>query len=85
MSARYFFQLTYDEPTNRYLINLVIAAASLELRDIDEDDLLDSLEAGSHDTTTVNPVNTRTLNMFYDLLDAYLEDQTLNRPFYATL
>ena len=85
MSARYFFQLRYDEPTNRYLINLVIAAASLELRDIDDDDLLDSLDASSHDTTTVNPVNTRTLNMFYDLLDAYLEDQTLNRPFYATL
>ena len=85
MSARYFFQLTYDEPTNHYLINLVIAATSLKLKDIDEDDLLDSLEAGSHDTTTVNPVNTRTLNMFYDLLDAYLEDQTLNRPFYATL
>ena len=85
MSARYFFHLTYDEPTNRYLINLVIAAASLELRDIDDDDLLESLEAGAHDTTTVNPVNTCTLNMFYDLLDAYLEDQTLNRPFYATL
>ena len=51
MSARYFFQLTYDEPTTRYLINLVIAAASLELRDIDEDDLLESLEAGTHVTT----------------------------------
>ena len=85
MSARYFFHLTYDEPTNRYLINLVIAAAALELRDIDDDDLLESLDAGAHDTTTHNPVNTRTLDLFYDLLDAYLEDQTLNRPLYATL
>ena len=44
-----------------------------------------SLDAGAHDTTTHNPVNTRTLDLFYDLLDAYLEDQALNRPFYATL
>ena len=85
MSARYFFHLTYDEPNNRYLINLVIAAAALEHRDIDDDDLLESLDAGAHDTTTHNPVNTRTLDLFYDLLDVYLEDQTLNRTFYATL
>ena len=85
MSARYFFHLTYDEPTNCYLIHLVIDAAALEHRDIDDEELLESLEAGAHDTTTDNPVNTRTLDLFYDLLDAYLEDQALNRPFYATL
>ena len=80
MSARYFFHLTFDEPNNRYLINLVIASAALE-----HDELLESLKAGAHDTTTDNPVNTRTLNLFYDLFDAYIEDQALNRPFYATL
>ena len=42
--------------------------------DIDDEELLESLEAGAHDTTTDNPVNTRTLNLFYDLFDAYLED-----------
>ena len=85
MSARYFFHLTFDEPNNRYLINLVIASAALEHGDIDDDELLESLEAGAHDTTTNNPVNTRTLDLFYDLIAAYLEDQALNRPFYATL
>ena len=85
MSARYFFHLTYDETNNRYLINLVIAAAALVHGDIDEEELLDSLETGVHDTNTENPVNTRTLNLFYDLFNAYLEDQALNRPFYATL
>ena len=85
MSARYFYHLTYDKTNNRYLINLVIATAALVHGDIDEEELLDSLETGVHDTNTENPVNTRTLNLFYDLFDAYLEDQALNRPFYATL
>ena len=85
MSARYFFHLTFDETNNRYLINLVIAAASLEHRDIDDEWLLESLEVGAHNTTTDNPVNTHTLNLFYDLFDAYIEDQALNRPFYTTL
>ena len=80
MSARYFFHLTFNEPTNRYLINLVIASAALEHRDIDDEELLEGLKAGAHDTTTDNPVN-----LFYDLFDAYLEDQALNCPFYATL
>ena len=85
MSARYFFHLTYDKTNNRYLINLVIAAAALVHGNIDDEELLDSLEAGDHDTDTENPVDKRTLNLFYELFDAYLEDQALNRPFYATL
>ena len=85
MSARYFFHLTFDETNNRYLINLVIAAVALEHGDIDEEELLESLKVAAPHTTTDNPVNTRTLNLFYDLFDAYLEDQALNRPFYATL
>ena len=85
MSARYFFHLTYDKTNNRYLINLVTAAAALVHGNIDEEGLLDSLEAGDHDTDTENPVDTRTLNLFNDLSEAYLEDQALNRPFYANL
>ena len=55
MSARYFYHLTFDETNNRYLINLVIAPAALEHGDIDDEELLDSLEAGAHVTTTPPP------------------------------
>ena len=85
MSARYFFHLTYEETNNRYLINLVVPAAALVHGDIHDEELLDSLEASDHDTDTENHVDTRTLNLFNDLFEAYLEDQALNRPFYATL
>ena len=85
MSAWYLFHLTYDETNNRYLINLVIAAAALVHGNIDDEEILDSLEAGDTDTDTENVLDTRTLNLINDLYEAYLEDQASNRPFYSSL
>ena len=85
MSARYFFHVTHDETNNRYLIELVIAAAALVHRDIDDPEILESLEAGENDTDTENVLDTRTLNLISDLYDAYLQDQSSNLPFYSSL
>ena len=88
MSVRYFYHLTRDDENNRYLINVVIATAFLEqghINVVDDADLLASLAPGTHDTRTSNPVNSRTLDLFYDVLDLYLQEGTINRPYYATL
>ena len=88
MSVRYFYHLTRDDENNRYLINVVIATAFLEqghINVVDDADLLASLAPGTHDTSTSNPVNSRTLDLFYDVLDLYLQEGTINRPYYATL
>mgnify|MGYP001226629592 CR=1 FL=1 len=52
MSARYFFHLTHDETNNRYLIELIVAAAAPIHRDINDTEILESLEAGENDTDT---------------------------------
>ena len=90
MSVRYFYHLTRDEDSGRYLINLVITTAFLEQGILDPDNeedalLLAAMALGRHDTPTNNPLNTRTLNTFYDVFDLHLQEGAINRPYYATL
>ena len=85
MSVRYFYHLTRDEDSGRYLINVVITTAFLEQGILDPDSEEDAMALGKHDSPTNNPLNTRTLNTFYDVLDLYLQEGTINRPYYATL
>ena len=90
MSVRYFYDLTRDEDSGRYLINLVIMTAYIQQGHLDggeEEDaaLFEAMSVGRQKSPTINPLNTRTLNTFYDVLDLYLQEGAINRPYYATL
>ena len=90
MSVRYFFDLTRDEESGRYLVNLVICTANIRQGHLDAGDeedtaLLEALALGSQQQPPSNSLNRRTLNTFYDVLDLYLQEGTINRAYYATL
>ena len=90
MSVQYFFDLTRDEESGRYLVNLVICTANIRQGYLDAGDeedaaLLEALTHGSHQQPPDNFLNRRTLNTFYDVLDLYLQEGRINRAYYATL
>ena len=89
MSVRYFFDLTRDEESGRYLVNLVICTANIRQGYLDagdeEDALLEALTHGSQQQPPENFLNRQTLNRFYDVLDRYLQEGRINRAYYATL
>ena len=90
MSVRYFFDLTRDDESGRYLVNLVMCTANIRQGHLDAGDeedaaLLEALALGSQQQPPNNFLNRRTLNTFYDVLDLYLQEGTINRAYYATL
>ena len=90
MSVRYFFDLTRDEESGRYLINLVICTANIRQGFLDagnEEDaaLLEALAHGQQEQPPENFLNRQTLIRLYDVLDRYLQEARINRAYYATL
>ena len=90
MSVRYFFDLTRDEESGRYVVNLVICTANIRQGYLDAGDeedaaLLEALTHGSQQQPPDNFLNRQTLNRFYDVLDRYLQEGRINRAYYATL
>ena len=90
MSVRYFCDLTRDEESGRYLINLVICTANIRQGLLDagnEEDaaLLEAMAHGQQEQPPDNFLNTQTLTRFYDVLDRYLQEGRINRAYYATL
>ena len=90
MSVRYFFDLTRDEESGRYLINLVICTANIRQGFLDagnEEDaaLLEALTHGQQEQPPENFLNRQTLNRFYYVLERYLQEGRINRAYYATL
>ena len=90
MSVRYFFDLTRDEESGRYLVNLVICTANIRQGLLDagnEEDaaLLEAMAHGQQEQPPDNFLNTQTLTRFYDVLDRYLQEGRINRAYYATL
>ena len=60
MSVRYFYHLTRDEDSGRYLINMVITTAFLEQGILDPDSeedalLLAAMALGRHDPPRTTP------------------------------
>ena len=72
-AARYFFHITRDEANNRYLIEIVVAAAALVPQAITDSEMLEVLDEGEGETDNV--LNTRTRNLISDLYDAHMQDQ----------
>ena len=77
MSVRYFFDLTRDEESGRYLINLAICTANIRQGFLDagnEEDaaLLEALTHGQQEQPPENFLNNQTLKRLYDVLDRYL-------------
>ena len=84
MSVRYFFDLTRDEESGRYLVNLVICTANIRQGYLDAGDeedaaLLEALTHGSQQQPPDNSLNRQPLNRFYDMLDRYLQEGRINR------
>ena len=66
MSVRYFFDLTRDEESGRYLVNLIICTANIREGHLDA--LLEALALGSQQQPPSKFLNRRTLNTFYACL-----------------